>query len=301
MALQNSWNSSIPIKTAQGGTGYTTFNVGDLLNGNSSGALTTLSVGSNGYALVADSTQATGMKWASVAVAATTFNGNSGSATPSNNALTVTGTTPISITGSGSTLTAALGTVPVSLGGTGVTTMDNGILIGQSGSPIRSLKTYQANVIGGNANGDAQSKTLSSANGSLSFTYTDSNIDIGFSSASQAKVAPWYAQSQLTASPASAGNGNIYFVTATSAINLPLAYNTSSQNPVLKIVGAGSALWTLTVPSGTTVRFGNLTTKSDGTGSIAATNSGDSLEISASSGTTTSWFVTSAQGNLNVT
>lgn len=52
------------IQTAnKGGTGQTTFNKGDMLVAQSSSVLTKLGVGTDGQALLADSTQATGIKW----------------------------------------------------------------------------------------------------------------------------------------------------------------------------------------------------------------------------------------------
>ena len=52
------------VQTAiRGGTGQTNYNKGDLLVGQSSSVLTKLAVGGDGRALVADSTQPTGVKW----------------------------------------------------------------------------------------------------------------------------------------------------------------------------------------------------------------------------------------------
>lgn len=300
MALQNSWNSSIPVTSDKGGTGYTTYSKGDHLIGTSAGSLQTLAIGTDGFALVADSSQTLGVKWASVAVTPTTFSANTGSATPTNNSLSVVGTAPISISGSGNTLTAALSTVPVSLGGTGVSTMDNGILIGQNGSPIRSLKVGQANVVGGNATGDAQSKTLSSNNNTLAFSFTDSNIDIGLSSTTYSKLAPWFQSYQVSGNLGDTVNGSSYYITATSTVTMPLDYDTSVPNPGMKIVGTGSANWKLNVPNGWSVRFGTVSTKTDGTGYIASTQPNDCIELSYIPGSPKNWCVTSSQGNLNV-
>lgn len=58
------------IQTAnKGGTGQTTYSKGDLLVGSSSSVLTKLAVGADGLAVVADSTQATGIGYAAVATA----------------------------------------------------------------------------------------------------------------------------------------------------------------------------------------------------------------------------------------
>lgn len=55
------------VQTAsKGGTGQTTFTKGDLLVASSSSVLTKLAVGADGLALLADATQATGIKWGGV-------------------------------------------------------------------------------------------------------------------------------------------------------------------------------------------------------------------------------------------
>jgi hypothetical protein len=51
------------VAVARGGTGLTTYTKGNLLTGNASNVLGTLTVGTNGQVLTADSTETLGMKW----------------------------------------------------------------------------------------------------------------------------------------------------------------------------------------------------------------------------------------------
>lgn len=62
------------VQTAnKGGTGQTSYNKGDVLVAQSSSVLTKILVGSDGFVLTADSSQATGIKWASGATTVTSY------------------------------------------------------------------------------------------------------------------------------------------------------------------------------------------------------------------------------------
>lgn len=54
------------VDATHGGTAQTTWTKGDLLAGSGTNTVAKLPVGTNGYALVADSTQTTGLKWANI-------------------------------------------------------------------------------------------------------------------------------------------------------------------------------------------------------------------------------------------
>jgi hypothetical protein len=94
-----------PLTVANGGTGNTTLTANGLLLGNSTSAITSVPIGTNGQLLI-------GATGAAPAFATLTLSGGL-TQTPGANALTLTAP-PITITGSGVTVTGS----PVSLGGT---------------------------------------------------------------------------------------------------------------------------------------------------------------------------------------
>lgn len=107
------------LAVANGGTGQVTYTKGDLLTAPGGASLNKLAVGTDGFALVADSASTNGVKWASVAgtgtvtsVSVTTANGVSGSVATDTTtpaiSLTLGAITPTSV--NGLTITSSTGT-----------------------------------------------------------------------------------------------------------------------------------------------------------------------------------------------
>lgn len=101
------------VQTAnKGGTGQTAFTKGDILVASSASVLTKIAVGTNNYALVADSSQPTGVKWANVAAPSFAAGQTSRTATGSFSIVHGLGTTPSLIK-----ITALFGELNTAVGG----------------------------------------------------------------------------------------------------------------------------------------------------------------------------------------
>lgn len=103
------------VGSANGGTGFSTYNRGDLLVANSSGVLQRLAVGANGDVLVADDAESLGVRWSSSAGAAAAFttidcpSGTDPVATTASDTLTLAANAPVTITGNATTDTVTFG------------------------------------------------------------------------------------------------------------------------------------------------------------------------------------------------
>jgi len=96
------------LAVARGGTSFSSYTKGDVIVASASGVLNKLAVGADGTALIADSAQSTGVKWAAV---------TNGTVT------SVSGTTPLSITNP--TTTPVISIASATTSGTGVVQLTN--------------------------------------------------------------------------------------------------------------------------------------------------------------------------------
>jgi len=194
------------LAATNGGTGQSTYTKGDVLVASDASTLTKLGVGSNGFMLVADSTQATGVKWAAPAAADTISVGTTVVAAGTTTKVlydnagvlgeyTVSGSGNVAMTTSPSFTTPALGTpsagvltsctgLPVSTGisglGTGVATalaVNTGsagavvLLDGALGTPSSGTVTNLTGTASININGTVGATTPTTA------TFTTATIN----------------------------------------------------------------------------------------------------------------------------
>lgn len=253
MAVNNSINSfslTAGLMTANGtGTISTVAPTNHAVQvGNGSSTLNSLSVGTNGQLLVAATT-----------------------ADPS--WVTPTAGTGLSITTNATTLSYAL-SVPVSVsnGGTGATSFTaHSVLLGQGTSAITALgAASNGQLIIGSTSADPVLATLTAGTG-VSITNGAGSITIN-------AVGSGVTWNEITGTSASMAVNDGYIANNAGLVTLTLP-TTAALGSVIYVTGKGAGGWKIAQNSGQTINLGTATTTSGASGSLASTNTFDSLML----------------------
>jgi hypothetical protein len=279
-------NPTLPI--SRGGTGQTTkaaaFNAlapvtakGDLIVGNGANSSTRLPVGTNNFVLTADSTQATGVKWAAATggvtnVTASTPLASSGGATPN---ISLTGTVGVTNGGTGLSTWTAAGRIAVAQTATTV----SAVAVSGDASLATSGALTVSKINGASvpASGALTTGNVLQVNGASSLTYGALNLAGGSN----------YVTGVLPlGSHAAPATANAFAYTSTSG-----TWNATGIAGTDKLVGfSGTTPSAITIGSGLSLSAGTLTATGSGTvtsvtaSAPLASSGGSTPNISISSG-----------------
>jgi hypothetical protein len=231
------------------------------VNGNSGTATPSagvLTVTGDGTVL---STSGSGSTLSLTSTAARVFHSGSGDATASSNAITITGTGPISTTATSATLTIAT-------------------------SAANSIATDS-----GTATASSNAFTISGS-GSVSTSASGSTITITGSGGG-------FTWNNTTGSTQTMAVGNGYVSNDGATLVTFTLPSTAAVGSLVAVQGAGSGLWTIAQNSGQTIAFNAVTSTSGATGSVSSTSQFDSITLICITANT-GWAVNQATGNLSV-
>lgn len=209
----------------------------------------------------------------SAATVPISFPTDSGTATPSANALTVAGGTGINTAGSGATVTVNLDTpVAETNGGTGQTTYSTGDILYASASNTLSKLT---------AGSDGEVLTLASG------------------VPSWAAATGGFTWNEVTGTSGTIAADNGYITNNASQVTMTLP-STCSVGDYFRVVGKGAGGWKVAQNASQLIHFGNMDTTTGTGGSLESTNDYDCVELLCISANT-DFLVISAVGNITVT
>jgi len=328
-----------PDPVNEGGTGNTSFVSNAPVCGGTTttGALQSASTGISNTGYVLTSTGASSIPtFQAVPSTSLTFDGDTGSATPSAGIINIKGgTTGLTTAASGSTVSLT-GTLDVANGGTGATIL-TGVLSGNGTAPFTASPITQYDVLLGGSSNTIVSETPSTAGYVLTSNGTAANPTFQTISASGA-ITTITGNSGGPEVPTSAGNFNIVgiggvlvtgslntetisitgggltWVTVTGSTQAMAANTgyvgnnatlitftlpaTAAVGDTYIIEGLGTGGWTITLNSGQLIHMGNLATTVT-SGSLSSTNQYDSVTINCVVANTT-FTVRGSMGNIIV-
>lgn len=272
MATMNAIDSNNPIQVARGGTGDATLTAHGVLVGEGTGAITPLSVGTNGQVLI-------GASAADPAFATLTSSGSTIAFTTGANSLNLEVVNPVSAP------------VTVPQGGTGRTTLTtHGVLVGEGTAAINQLAVgSNGQVLLGSTGADPVFATLTSTGGTITYTTGAGTLNLEAAS---------FAWSVITANQTAAvNNGYICNKAGTLALALP---TTSAVGSIIEVTGINTATgWQITQAAGQQIFFGTSSTTSGATGTLTSSAIRDSVRLVCVVANLT-WNVISSIGNITV-
>lgn len=273
MAVNNSINSfslTAGLMTANGtGTISTVAPTNHAVQiGNGSSTLSSVSVGTNGQILVAATTA--DPTWVTPAAG-----------------------TGLSITTNATTLSYALSTpVSVANGGTGASTFTaHSVLLGQGTSAITALGVAtNGQLIIGSASADPVLATLTAGTG-VSITNGAGSITIN-------AVGSGVTWNEITGTSASMAVNNGYIANNAGLVTLTLP-TTAAQGSTIYVTGKGAGGWKIAQNASQLINIGTATTTTGTGGSLASTNTFDSLMLVCITANN-NWNVLNVVGNITV-
>jgi hypothetical protein len=114
----------------------------------------------------------------------------------------------------------------------------------------------------------------------------------------QANAAFTFAWTVVTATTQAIAINNGYVSNNAGVVTMTLP-STAAVGSIVEITGLGAGGWAMAQPASTLIHFGNTTTTTGVSGSLASTNAFDSVRIVCVVANTT-WLVLSSIGNLTV-
>ncbi len=228
---------------------------------NTSGVVTD-AASTAGYVLTGNSGSVPTFQAVSAIGAVVTVDGNSGSASPASGIITISGSGPISSSGSGSTL---------------------------------ALTTTAANVINastGSATASSNAFTIVGAGG-ITTSATGATVTI---TGSATGTFNW--NNTTGATQAIAINNGYVSNDASTLVTFTLPA-TAAIGSQVAVVGSGSGLWTIAQNAGQTIHFNAVSSTTGVTGSVSSTSQYDSVTLICNIANS-DWVVYQATGNLSV-
>lgn len=306
-----SYKQTSPIPILEGGTNTQSFVHAFGVAYYDGGSLNNIDPGISGYVLTSNGNSAPSFQSVSVIGVVSSLNGDSGSATPSAGAITVSGgTIGLTTVGSGSSITLT-GTLLPSHGGTGAigTATSGYILIGNGTVYVPAAVGSGTGVTvtaGAGTMSIATSAVLTAATSSGTATVSSNNITFTgagtiTTSASGSTVTITGAASGVswvdqTTTPVAMAVNNAYSVNNAGLVTLTLP-STAAFGSIIQVSGYGAGGWLIAQNSGQTIHFGAVNTTTGAGGSLASTNRYDQVTLVCAVANT-DWVVNSSFGNI---
>jgi hypothetical protein len=279
-----------PVSIANGGTNATAMATTDgtvIFDGT---RLVTTATGTAGQLLTSNGA-GVAPTYQAAAASSISITGNSGGAL-TGNAFTFTGgTTGLTFAGAGTTEILG-GTLVVANGGTGAATLTaNSVLLGNGTSAISTLgaATNGQLIIGSTSN----PPVLATITAGTNITVTN-----GAGSITIATTATPFTWNTVTGTSASMAMGNGYISNNAGLVTLTLP-SAATFGSSIRVTGQGAGGWKIAQNAGQTINFGVSTTTSGTGGSLASTNTFDSVDIVCIVANTT-FNILSSIGNITV-
>lgn len=174
----------------------------------------------------------------------------------------------------------------------GVTVTQHDILIGGTSNGITSLALTNGQLPIGSTGNDPSAATLSAGTG-VSIVNGAGTITIN-------AIGGGLSWNDVTGTSASMAVNNGYLADNAGLVTLTLPAS-AVQFSSIAIVGIGAGGWTIAQNANQKIIFGNKTTTTGGTGSLASTNANDCVYLLATvGGASTTWTVLNSVGNITV-
>jgi stage V sporulation protein SpoVS len=225
------------------------------------GALNNIDPGLNNYVLTSNGSSAPSFQAVSASGAVTTVDGNSGSAAPSSGVLTISGSGPITTSGTSATIS--------------ITTTAANTLTSSSGTATASSNNF--NIVG------AGTVTTSATGATLTITGGASGI----------------AWNNVTSATQAMAINNGYISNDGATLVTMTLPATAAIGSIVQVQGAGSGLWTIAQNALQSISFNSVTSTVGTGGSVSSTSQYDSITLICITANTT-WAVNQSTGNLSV-
>ena len=283
-----SYALTAPVSIANGGTNATTMantNGVEIFDGT---RLVTTAAGTTGQVLTGNTGAAPTFQ--TPAATSISITGNTGGAL-TGNAFTFTGgTTGLSFGGAGTTETLS-GTLVVANGGTGAATFTaHSILLGQGTGAVTALGAATNGQIPIGSTGADPVLAAISAGSGITVTNGAGTISIASNGAQT-----W---TDVTGTSAAMAIDNGYISDNAGLVTLTLPAS-PVVGSMIRVTGKGAGGWKIAQNAGQLINFGVSTTTTGAGGSLASTNTFDSVTLVCITGTTT-WNVISSIGNITI-
>lgn len=270
-------------------TGLTNHNV---LVGAGTATITNVPPSTAGFVLVSNGASADpSFQTVSAAGAATHFNANIGSATPTAGTIVITGGTTGLTTTASSNVIDLTGTLIVANGGTSATSFNtNGVVISNTTTTgaLAALSLTSGQVVIGGTTTPAAA-TLTAGTG-VSIVNGNNSITIN-------AVGSGLTWNTVTATSATMAVNNGYTANNAGLVTLTLP-STAAVGDTIVVVGLGAGGWSIVENTGQLIHVGSVTSTTT-TGSVSSTNQYDTITLTCIVANTT-WTARATMGNLTV-
>jgi hypothetical protein len=179
------------------------------------------------------------------------------------------------------------------LGGLGLASPTaHGILVGEGSSAVTPIVLAAGQVLIGTTSGDPSAATLTQGSG-ITITSVTGSITIAATGGSAGGGFTWVDETSTSATLA-AGTGYAADNAALVTFTLPA---TSAFGDTYKVIYKGAGGWRISQNAGQNIQLGNVTSTTGTSGFIASSATGDCVELTCTTASTT-WEVTASMGNI---